>query len=187
VGDPQRVHRVLRVVAVLAAQLAGAAAAHAADEAAALRVHVAQERAAGAPADEGRGQLAQPVAERRAHHQLVLGHEQQQQRRRAPLEDQPHVLAQAVDRQVEVARAARLALGAGAVDEVVEATQPDHVLARLHGDAHLVAVVGAGVREPVHHRAHQTAQDAAALGDLTCALGVGLLAVSTGHDVQFTR
>jgi len=48
---------------------------------------------------------------------------------------------------------------------VLEAAEPEQVFRRLDAHAHLVAVVGAGVREPVDDRADRRAEDQVALGD----------------------
>ena len=148
-----------------------------AGEPAALGVEVAEERPPGAAGDERGRERLQLLPRRRARDHVLLVDEQRQQRRRRALEREPAVLAQAVDGQVEVARAARLALGLGAEDEVLEAAEAEQVLRRFDADAHLVAVVGPRVGEAVDDRADGRAQDQPALGDLPRALMVGLEAV----------
>jgi hypothetical protein len=60
---------------------------------------------------------------------------------------------------------------------VLEAAEAEQVLGRLDADAHLVAVVGARVREAVHERPDGRAQDQPALGDRARPLAVRLEAV----------
>jgi hypothetical protein len=83
------------------------------------------------------------------------------------------VLAQAVDDQVEVAGAARMALGLRAVDVVLERLESDHVLRGFDAHGHLVAVIGAGAHQPVDGRADERAEDLAFLSDATVAFALG--------------
>ena len=97
---------------------------------------------------------------------------------------------QAVDGEVEVARIAGHALGLRPVDEGLEAAKAEQVLGRLDADAHLLAVVGARIREPVDDRAHGRAQDEPALGDVAGPVGVlleGVLRVARGGHRRDSR
>jgi hypothetical protein len=58
------------------------------------------------------------------------------------------------------------------------------VLRRLNADAHLVAVVGARVREAVDGRANDAAQDATIDGDPLSSREVRLLAVGHAHTTS---
>jgi hypothetical protein len=86
--------------------------------------------------------------------------------------------------RVEVAGAARRALRLRPVPEVLEAPEAEQVLGRLDADAELVAVVGAGVREPVDDRPDGRAQDQPPVGDLARALAVRLAAVRRRHRAR---
>ena len=93
------------------------------------------------------------------------------------LEREPHVLAQAVGDEVEVARAGADALGLRPLDEVLEPIktaadtarpgEPEQVLGRLDEDGHLVAVVLTAVVEAVEGRADGRAQNGSALDDFS--------------------
>ena len=103
------------------------------------------------------------------------------------LEREPHVLAQAVGDEVEVARARADAFRLRPLDVVLEAVEPaadaagarksEQVLGRLDEDRHLVAVVLAAVVQAVHGRADGRPQDRAALDELStlhrCLLSTG--------------
>ncbi len=74
----------------------------------------------------------------------------------------------------------------GAVDEVLEPPQAEHVFTRFDADTHLVAVIGRGVAQPVHSGADEGSQHAPVLGDLPCSLPVWLLARQDAHMVMLT-
>jgi hypothetical protein len=65
---------------------------------------------------------------------------------------------------------------------VLEALQPEDVLRRLDADPHLVAVVGARVREAVHGGSDEASQDAVSLSDLERTVAVGFEAVDADED-----
>lgn len=111
------------------------------EQRAALRIQVAQEGAARAPGEKGRGERLQLLAEGRPLDDVVAVDEREQQHGGLPFTASRQYLRN-VDRQVEVAGAAWDPLGLGPEDPVVEPPQPDHVLGRLDADAHLVAIVG---------------------------------------------
>jgi hypothetical protein len=65
---------------------------------------------------------------------------------------------------------------------MLEASKPEQILRRLDAYAELVAVVGAGIVEPMHQRPDRRAQDQPLLGDLPRPLTFRLTAV---HGVLF--
>src|SRR5687768_17590720 len=116
-------HRILGVVAMLGTALACSGRVAIAHQAAALSIEVAEKRGGGSPAEERGGESLELVAEFRAHEQLLRRHEQQQQCRRASLQREPAVLAQPVDREIEIARSALDPFRLAAIDEVLELAQ----------------------------------------------------------------
>jgi hypothetical protein len=93
-----------------------------------------------------------------------------------PLEGEPHVLAQAVRDEVEVAGPGSDTLRLRPLDVVLEAVEasldppragePEQVLGRLDEDGHLVAVVLAAVMEAMHGRSDRRPEDRASLDQL---------------------
>ena len=105
------------------------------------------------------------------------------------LEREPHVLAQAVRNEVEVARAGSDTLRLRPLDVVLEpveasldpacAGEPEQVLGRLDEDGHLVAVVLAAMMEAVHGRSDRRPENRASLDQL-CGIHLAPLEVHQG-------
>jgi len=74
---------------------------------------------------------------------------------------------------------------------VLEAAQAEDVFRRLDAYAHLVAVVGPSVGEPVYRRADEPAENAAVFGDLEGPLAVAFETVHAdelhGHRLTAAR
>ena len=115
-------HRVLRVVAVRLDELGPVDALLAAhtEQALLLAVEIAEVPASRSPREDRRGERPQLVAEDRLRIDELVRHEQEQQDRRMSLEREPHVLAQAVRDEVEVARAGSDTLRLRPLDVVLE-------------------------------------------------------------------
>ncbi len=92
------------------------------------------------------------------------------------LEGKPHVLAEAVGDQIEIAWSRTVTLRLGSLDVMLEPVETapypsspgvsEQELRRLHEDCHLVAIVLSAVMKPVDRRAHGRSQNRASLDEL---------------------
>ena len=171
----------LGVVAMLAGQLSRPGGVPVSHEAATLGVDVSEAGASCTRRYECRGQRLELGSELCALEHIVAFDEQQKEHRRAAFQRQAAVLAQAVDRQVELSRTAQSAFRLGAEHPVLEGPQARHVLAWLDAGSHLVAVVGSGIGQPVHGRADNAAQDATTPGNRFGQVRILFLAVGHAH------